>query len=69
MLVSDISVKNMNLRNFSLSSYAKGTELSLIKKVRVCVLQCPIFCMSVPYLLLPFFSILETQALYTSVQS
>lgn len=38
MLVSDVFVKNMNLRNFSLFSYAKGTGLSLSKKVEVCVL-------------------------------
>lgn len=37
MLVSDVFVKNMNLKNFSLFSYAKGTELSLSKKVEVCV--------------------------------
>lgn len=36
MLVSDVFVKNMNLK----------IELSLSKKVRVCVLQPPTFCMS-----------------------
>lgn len=45
-LVSDVFVKNMNLRNFSLSSQAKFIELSLNKKVSLCFITPHFLCVS-----------------------